>query len=51
MLLIHPKFSPITAIQLSNCFNVTMLKTEDGQIHEQFPSFPATELGIKPVSL
>jgi hypothetical protein len=49
MLLIHPQFSPITAINLCNCFKITiglMVKSL-----EWFPSSPATELGRMLVSL
>ena len=49
MLLIHPQFSPITAIKLCNCFKVTI--GPHGEIPEQFPSSPATELGRTHVSL
>ena len=42
MLLIHPPFSPITTIKLSNCFKVTICLK--GEIPERFPSSPATEL-------
>jgi hypothetical protein len=50
MLLIHPQFSPITAIQLCNCFKVTFGGLH-GEIPEWFPSSLATELGRMPVSL
>ena len=41
MLLSHPEFSPITAIQLCNCFKVTIGLIVE--IPEQFPSSPVTE--------
>ena len=50
MLLIHPQFSPITAIKLCNCFKVT-INWSHGEIPERFPSSLSTELGWTPVSL
>ena len=42
MLLIYPQFSPFTAIKLRNCFSH---QWPHGEIPEQFPSSPTTELG------
>ena len=46
VLLIHPQFSPITAIKPCNCHH-----WPHGEIPEQFPSSLAAELGRTPVSL
>jgi hypothetical protein len=48
MLLIHPQFSPITAIKL---FKKVSLNWPHSEIPERFPSSPLTELGRTPVSL
>ena len=50
MLLIHPQFSPITAIKLCNCFKVT-IDWSHGEIPERLSNSLATELGRTPVSL
>ena len=49
MLLIHPQFSPITAIKLCNC--IKSHHWPHVEIPERFPSSLATELGRTPVSL
>ena len=47
MLLIHPQFSPITAIELCSCFKITngVMVTS-----EQFPSCPAAQFRRTPLS-